>query len=135
LETHDVIVVGAGPAGNYAAYCLARLGYDVLVLEEHQRVGEPVNCSGLIGAEAFERYDLPRRSILRAFDRARFISPGGCEAVVSAHRTVAYVVDRGEFDRSLAEQAQAAGATYRLAQLPRFRNRRAEISRGCGGIE
>jgi len=114
LETRDVIVVGAGPAGNYAAYCLARLGYDVLVLEEHQRVGEPVNCSGLIGAEAFERYDLPRRSILRGFDRARFVSPGGCEAVVSAHRTVAYVVDRGEFDRSLAEQAHAAGATYRL---------------------
>jgi flavin-dependent dehydrogenase len=139
LETHDVIVVGAGPAGNYAAYCLARLGYDVLVLQEHQRVGEPVDCSGLIGAEAFERYDLPRRSILRGFDRARFISPGGCEAVVSAHRTVAYVVDLGEFDRSLAEQAQAAGATYRLGSRcvgisPVDWGVRATVSEAGGGV-
>ncbi len=114
MSRRDVIIVGAGPAGSFTAYRLAAMGYDVLVLEEHQRVGEPVNCSGLIGAEAFQRYDLPRRSILRAFDRARFISPGGYEAVVSAGRTVAYVVDRGDFDRSLAEQARAAGAAYRL---------------------
>lgn len=114
LATRDVIIVGAGPAGSYTAYRLATLGYDVLVLEEHQRVGDPVNCSGLIGAEAFQRYDLPRRSILRGFDRARFISPGGYQAIVSASRTVAYVVDRGDFDRSLAEQAQGAGAAYRL---------------------
>ncbi|GIW50692.1 MAG: NAD(P)/FAD-dependent oxidoreductase [Gemmatimonadales bacterium] len=114
MTIRDVIIVGAGPAGSFAAYRLAAMGYDVLVLEEHERVGEPVNCSGLIGAEAFERYDLPRRSVLRGFDRARFISPGGYEAIVAAGRTVAYVVDRGDFDRSLAEQAQEAGATYRL---------------------
>ncbi|NIM49063.1 MAG: FAD-dependent oxidoreductase, partial [Gemmatimonadales bacterium] len=35
---HDVLVVGAGPAGSYAAYCLATRGYDVLVLEEDDSV-------------------------------------------------------------------------------------------------
>jgi geranylgeranyl reductase family protein len=114
MAARDVIIVGAGPAGNYAAYCLARLGYDVLVLEEHEKIGEPVNCSGLIGAEAFERHDLPRRAILKGFDRARFIAPGGQETVLMAPQTLAYVVDRSEFDRSLADQAQAAGATYWL---------------------
>ncbi len=110
----DVIVIGAGPAGSYAAYCLAVRGYDVLVLEEHPVVGNPTNCSGLIGVEAFANHDLPKRSILRSFDSARFIAPSGAEALVSADRTVAYVVDRGDFDRSVAEQAEAAGAEYRL---------------------
>lgn len=86
----------------------------MLVLEEHQEIGVPTNCSGLIGAEAFERYELPRHTILRAFDRARFISPAGYEALVSAGRPVAYVVDRAEFDRSLARRAAEAGAVYRL---------------------
>lgn len=125
---HDVIVVGAGPAGSYAACSLARRGYDVLVLEEHEAVGTPTNCSGLIGAEAFERYDLPRRSILRGFDSARFVSPAGHEALVSAGRTVAYVVDRAEFDRSLAEEAQAAGARYRLG------TRCVALTRADGGL-
>jgi geranylgeranyl reductase family protein len=111
---HDVVIVGAGPAGSYAAYCLAIRGYDVVVLEEHPQVGEPTNCSGLIGVEAFARYDLPTDSVLGSFGGARFVSPRGAEAVVSADRTVACVVDRARFDRSLAEQAAAAGARYRL---------------------
>lgn len=111
---YDAIIVGAGPAGSYTAYRLATLGYQVLVVEEHQEVGQPVHCSGLIGAEAFDRFGLPRRSIIRGFDCARFISPGGFEALVTADRTVAYVVRRDDFDRSLAELAREAGAVYRL---------------------
>jgi len=126
---HDVIVIGAGPAGSYAAYSLAIRGYDVLVLEEHPLVGKPTNCSGLIGVEAFANHDLPKRSILRSFDSARFFSPSGAEAVVSADRTVAYVVDRGDFDRSLADQAKGAGAEYRLG------TKCVGISRVDGGIE
>ena len=125
---HDVVVVGAGPAGSYAAYCLAIRGYDVVVLEEHPRVGEPTNCSGLVGAEAFEKHDLPTEAILGSFDAARFVSPRGAEALVSAGRTVAYVVDRAGFDRSLARQAQAAGATYRMG------TRCLGISQTGGGI-
>jgi hypothetical protein len=34
---HDVIVIGAGPAGQYAAYELDNLGFDVVVLEARPR--------------------------------------------------------------------------------------------------
>ncbi len=34
-STHDVIVVGGGPAGMMAAFLIARAGVDVLVLEKH----------------------------------------------------------------------------------------------------
>ena len=40
---HDVIVIGAGPAGSLTARRLADRGHDVLLLEEHESVGRPVH--------------------------------------------------------------------------------------------
>ena len=37
--THDVIVVGAGSAGMYAAKTLIDEGYDVLIIEATERIG------------------------------------------------------------------------------------------------
>lgn len=36
---HDVIVIGAGPAGLSAGACLAEMGLDVLTLDEQSRIG------------------------------------------------------------------------------------------------
>ena len=36
---HDVVIVGAGSAGLYAAYTLDNLGFDVLVIEARPRIG------------------------------------------------------------------------------------------------
>ncbi|MGH7387046.1 MAG: NAD(P)/FAD-dependent oxidoreductase, partial [Candidatus Methylomirabilales bacterium] len=111
---HDVIVVGAGPAGSQTAASLAQRGYTVLVLEEHPQIGVPTNCSGLIGAEAFERFDLPRDSVIRGFNSATFFSPKGSSATVGADRVMAYVVRRCEFDQTMAQRAIACGASYLL---------------------
>src|SRR3989304_8987654 len=107
--------MGAGPAGSQAAASLAQRGYDVLVLEEHPQIGVPATCSGLIGAEAFERFDLPRASVIRGFDSATFYSPKGSSATVGAGRVMAYVVRRCEFDQTMAQRAMACGATYLLS--------------------
>ena len=37
--THDVIIVGAGSAGLYAAKTLIEDGYDVLIIEATDRIG------------------------------------------------------------------------------------------------
>jgi geranylgeranyl reductase family protein len=111
---HDVIVVGAGPAGTQTAASLAQRGYTVLVLEEHPEIGVPTNCSGLIGAEAFERFDLPKASVIRGFDSATFFSPKGSSATVGADRVMAYVVRRCEFDKTMAQRALARGASFLL---------------------
>ena len=50
---HDIVIVGAGAAGLYAAYTLDNLGYDVLVLEATDRHGGRVysDTLGDVGIE------------------------------------------------------------------------------------
>jgi flavin-dependent dehydrogenase len=111
---HDVVVVGAGPTGCYAARELARLGYEVLVLEEHSEIGEPVHCTGIIGVEACQRFEVDASCIESQLSSARFFSPGGQSFRVAAEEPQAVVVDRSRFDRILAEQALSAGASFLL---------------------
>jgi digeranylgeranylglycerophospholipid reductase len=112
---HDVIVIGAGPAGLMAASDLARQGYDVVVLEEHEQVGQPVHCTGVLGYEAFDELDLPRQSILMVTGNASFRHGAGEPVLVETDRVIAAVVDRGVFDQTMAARAIAAGAVIRTS--------------------
>ena len=110
---HDVIVIGAGPAGLAAAARLAAAGRDIVVLEEHDVVGRPVHCTGVLGHDAFSELDLPRDSILSITRSATFRSGHGDPVLVESEHIVATVVDRARFDAALAERARAAGAEIR----------------------
>ena len=107
---HDVVIVGAGPAGLYTALRLAGRGYDVVVLEEHQAVGQPVHCTGVLAREAFDEFALSPDTVLNELTTARFISPSGLDVFYRSGRAEAVVIDREAFDLRLAEQAVGAGA-------------------------
>jgi geranylgeranyl reductase family protein len=109
----DVVVVGAGPAGSMAARRLADRRHDVLLLEEHQDVGSPVHCTGLMGIEAFSEFDLPRDVILGEAASARFWSSGGGSVAASSQRLRPVIIDRAGLDRRLAASAEAAGVEVR----------------------
>jgi digeranylgeranylglycerophospholipid reductase len=109
----DVIVVGGGPSGLIAARDLAAAGFSVTVLEEHEVIGAPVHCTGVLGLDAFEELSLPRRAIVATSHCARFVSPNGLAVEVDAEGVRAAVVDRAQFDCDLAAEAIAAGADIR----------------------
>jgi geranylgeranyl reductase family protein len=111
--TFDVIVAGAGPGGLSAARALAAEGHSVLVLEEHASIGQPVHCTGLLGLQAFDEFDLPRETIRTIARSARFRGADGRSISVDAQGVAAAVVDRAAFDRVLAARARDAGADVR----------------------
>lgn len=112
----DVAIVGGGPAGLLAAGHLAQAGLDVVVLEEHPQIGEPVHCTGIISLETAELAKIADDAILGRITRARLVGPRGAhvEQVWPALRTEPIVViDRARFDLGLARQAHDAGAEVR----------------------
>ena len=109
----DVLIVGGGPAGLVAAERLAGRGVNVLLCEEHPTIGDPVHCTGILAAESFEEFNLPRDATLNALASARFVSPSGVTVTYSTPSPLATVIDRPAFDRALAERAAGAGAALR----------------------
>ena len=110
MTTAEVCVIGAGPSGCTAARLLAEAGLQVLVLEEHSEIGTPVDCSGIVGVEAFDRLSLPKDAVRSHFDRFDIVSPSGRTLSFAPNRILAYIVDRRAFDQCLAGRACASGA-------------------------
>jgi geranylgeranyl reductase family protein len=111
---HDVVVIGAGPTGSYAAYQLAHEGFDVLVLEKNGSSAHPPACTGIIGLEAFEEFNLSEDSIISEIKDLKFILPSGLSLSFCPGSTLACVVNRVKFDQGLRERAVKSGASIRL---------------------
>jgi geranylgeranyl reductase family protein len=98
----------------YAALHLAQRGFAVSVFEEHSTAGDPVHCTGVLAAEAFDEFGISRESILNPLSTATFFGPSGSSIAYTTPTTEALVVDRPVFDRMLCDQAEAAGAVIRV---------------------
>jgi geranylgeranyl reductase family protein len=115
MDYYDVLIIGAGPTGSHVAWRLAGLGYKVAVLEEHERVGDHVCCTGIISRECGELFDVPQDCILQAANSARLFAPSGEFLSIHKDEVQAYILDRAAFDVSLAERAEKQGAEYLLS--------------------
>lgn len=107
---YDVIVVGGGPAGCAVARDVAAAGFRVLVAEEHQQIGEPLQCAGLISERALALSGVTDGVVLHRLTGARVHAPGGQLLDLQGERVYALAVDRVRFDRELALQAEKSGA-------------------------
>lgn len=124
VQTADVCVVGAGPAGSVIATRLAQLGHDVCLIERsgfpRRHLGESLSAGvlpmlettgarGAVEAAGFSRV----RSVLTNWD-------GALDERVDA-REQGMLVDRGRFDEILAQHACSEGV--RVLQPARISSR------------
>lgn len=111
MERVETLVVGAGPAGATVAHDLAAAGREVLVVEEHGRVGRPVQCAGLVSRRVLELGDAAR--VVRApVHGAAVFAPDLTSIAFTAPQPRAYVIDREQLDVHLADRAARAGARF-----------------------
>lgn len=116
-DAADVIVAGGGPVGSFTALKLAKLGAEVTVFEEHQKIGKPSHCAGHLSIRSLRNlglYPLPGKIVENTYRQANFYSPSGFKFSITLNKPVTCAVNREAFDKLLADKAEAAGARYRL---------------------
>ena len=120
-EKFDVIVVGAGPAGNAAAYTLAKAGFKVLQLERGEYPGSKNVQGAILYADALERIipdfrdsaPLERHVIeqrLWMMDKNSFVGTHYRSDDFNKEPYNRYTIVRARFDKWFSEQVQNAGA-------------------------
>ena len=110
---HDVIVIGAGPAGNIAALKLSTQGYRVLVIDWRRNIGDKL-CTGIIGVECAERFPPDDEHVISEAKSATLVSPVGTRHRIVREKTQALIINRVAYVDALARRAMQSGAAYEL---------------------
>ncbi|MCI4362666.1 MAG: FAD-dependent monooxygenase, partial [Thermoplasmata archaeon] len=123
VETFDVVVVGAGPAGSVAAGFASAGGARTLLVDRRTELGEPVQCGEYVPspeelATIFpfpdvirEAFEVPPETVLRETTTMACIAPGGRRFAFPLRGAT---VSRRAFDKALAARAEGAGAELRF---------------------
>jgi electron transfer flavoprotein-quinone oxidoreductase len=120
-EKFDVIVVGAGPAGNAAAYTLAKSGAKVLQIERGEYPGSKNVQGAILYADALERLipdfrdsaPLERHIIeqrMWVLDTHSYLGGHYRSAEFAQPPHNRYTIIRARFDKWFSDQVQKAGA-------------------------
>lgn len=105
-----ITIVGAGPAGSYLAYLLAKQGKEVTILEEHSQVGAPVQCTGIVTHSIEKFFRLKNDVIAKRLDKVIVVSKNN-RITVNVDEIVMW---RDKFDRFVADMAQNEGVNILL---------------------
>jgi geranylgeranyl reductase family protein len=104
----DVLIVGAGPAGSFAAEKLARGGATVALFDGRPD-GEPKACGGGVTAKALKAWPHLLNAVGRTVNELEMYSPSGkCLHMNLAEPFAIY--SRVAFDSYLRDRARHAGA-------------------------
>jgi len=108
---YQLVVIGAGPAGSYAAATAAKAGYEVLLVERDKEVGYPLTCAEGISAVGLKRFVEPNKSFIATeIDTIHFNVATGYSYAYEFGQPSGYILDRPAFDRYLACEAVTVGA-------------------------
>jgi len=109
LPMHDVIVVGAGPSGSFAAMKCAEYGLDVLLLDS-EKFPRDKACGGVIGEKGIELIGGDVMSVVECEGTGNdFFYDWKYIGSLGTHQ---YFVKRRRFDHYMVGKAVAAGAEF-----------------------
>lgn len=108
MNLFDVIIVGAGPAGSFAAERLARAGVRV-ALFDGRPPGEPKPCGGGVTSKALKAWPHLLEAVGRTIYELDMYSPSGKHLHLKLDEPFA-LYSRIAFDTFLRERARKAGA-------------------------
>ncbi len=92
MESFDVVIIGAGPAGLRCAETLGNSRLKVLVLEKNKEVGPKVCAGGLTGKD-IEYLNLPQDLIDFQYDEIKLHVKNSCSTIKHSDN-FAYTIDR-----------------------------------------
>ena len=120
-----ISVIGAGPAGSYTSFLLSK-HHDVKIIEEHKKIGHPVQCTGIITSKINDYIKIPKDIILNKIKYANIHSPNNNSIKLKVND---YVINRSGFDKYLFEKAVDNGVKPLIgSKFKSFNNK--EISLG-----
>ncbi len=122
-ENFAVLIVGAGPAGSFAAEHLAREGVRV-ALFDGRPANEPKACGGGVTAKALKAWPQLLKAVGRTIDEVEMYSPSGKRLRLKLEEPFA-IYSRTAFDSYLRERARHAGA-HVFAERVSFQMRASE---------
>jgi geranylgeranyl reductase family protein len=112
MDSCDVLIVGAGPAGSACAWKLMRAGLDVAMLEKGRFPRDKV-CGGWITPPVLEELEIDPRDyagsgrIFQPITGFRTSRMGDAEVETHYGKPVSYGIRRFEFDHYLAARSRA----------------------------
>ena len=111
MDNYKTSIIGGSVAGLSVANYLQQRGISSTVYEEHSEIGKPVQCSGLISANALNHLKrIADIDSLNRINKAEFRFEGIDKTVtIDSKDTRAFVIDRADMDRSLAKAFEANG--------------------------
>lgn len=120
MKDFDLIIVGAGPAGSFAAEKLSRAGIRV-ALFDGRPPDEPKACGGGVTSKALRAWPQLLEAVGRIVDELEMYSPGGKRLHLSLDEPFA-IYSRTAFDGYLRDRAAEAGANV-FAERVSFQQR------------
>jgi geranylgeranyl reductase family protein len=106
-EAYDIVVIGAGPAGSRAAQAAALRGARVILIDQRQRIGVPVQCGEFVPRWISRYVPFSSQCVIQAIEKMVTHLPDHASHEI---RSPGYMLDRSLFDKELATSAVQAGA-------------------------
>ena len=108
MTNFDLLIIGAGPAGSFAAELLAQGGANV-ALFDGRPPGEPKACGGGVTGKALKTWPHLLNAVGRTINELDLYSPSGKKLHLELDEPFA-IYSRLAFDSYLRERARDAGA-------------------------